>query len=142
MTDYVADNPKHVVIQGDSWRILYLDLGQHLATSKPFEAFDNREDAVQLMLQHDPGFEDDWEGTKVPESVSSGKFWVALYDVDPALCQQAQGLVDQDPRLRLAAQHEWVINRSSPSLRQVQEALGVSNEYIDALFRKAIKIEL
>ena len=137
MTDYVTETPKHILLKGETWSIIYLDFGQHLATSRPFEVFDNRADAVQAMLQHDPDFEDDWSEPEVPESVSSGKFWVALYDIDKDLCEQAQALVEQDPRLRLAAQHEWVIKRNSPSVRQVQQALGVSNAYMDALFIKA-----
>ena len=88
------------------------------------------------------------QGYHTPAQVTAGKFWVELYETDPALTEIVEALIDSDPKLRRAAKHEPTISRHGTSVLSVQAwclANGydhVTDEWLDALVRRAFLRQL
>jgi len=78
-------------------------------------------------------------GTHVPQSVRSEQFWLALLQADEALFDEAEALIEQSKQYRVAAKSP-TISRDSETLAALQQALGVSDEFLDGLFQAAVQV--
>ena len=80
-------------------------------------------------------------GLHVPASVRSERFWLALLNLDEALFDQAEALIEQHKAYRVAARQAPTISRNSQTVAAIQQALSVSDETLDAIFCAAALIE-
>jgi len=80
-------------------------------------------------------------GTHVPQSVRSEQFWLALLAIDEGLFDQAEALIESNKAYRVAARQAPTVSRDSQTMRAVQQALGVSDAFVDQLFMAAVQVE-
>lgn len=80
-------------------------------------------------------------GLHVPASVRSERFWLALLNLNEPLFDQAEALIEQHKAYRVAARQAPTISRNSQTVAAIQQALSVSDETLDAIFRAAALIE-
>lgn len=137
--NYIAKRTEHVVVKGDKWQLIDLPYGANLSTSKPFDVYTDRQEAIDAIKAHDPAFEpSEWTPTPPPESVSMRQARLALLQaghldqVDDAIHAIA------DPMQRRAAEIEWdhaaTVDRDSPLTQAIAAEVGMSEDEIDQLF--------
>ena len=80
-------------------------------------------------------------GTHVPQSVRSEQFWLALLNADEPLFDEAEALIEQSKAYRVARWQAATISRDSKTLKAIQQALGVSDGFLDRLFQAAVQVE-
>lgn len=74
-------------------------------------------------------------------AVRSERFWLALLQLNEDVFDQAEALIEQNKMYRVAARQAPTISRDSQTMRAVQQALGVSDEFVDSIFQLAAQIE-
>lgn len=140
--NHIAKQIEHIVLKGDTWQLLDLTYGTHLTTSKPFDVYTDRQEAIDAILAHDPSFEpSEWEAPVVPSEVRIGHLLVALLDYDEAKYDQMQSAIEADKRLKAAMQDPYV-SRTSILLAQMAQMLDLDDGVVDQLFMQAEAMKL
>lgn len=140
--NHIAKQIEHIVLKGDTWQLLDLGYGTHLTTSKPFDVYTDRQEAIDAIKAHDPSFEpSEWTPPVVPSEVRIGHLLVALLDHDEAKYDQMQSAIESDKRLRAAIQDPYV-SRTSVLLAQMAQLLELDDATVDQLFIQAHGIKL
>ena len=78
----------------------------------------------------------------VPREVRTGHLLVALYMYDQTLYEQMMGTLDANPVAKIAINHDPFVSRRSTLLKQMQQALEISDDLVDELFKAAASTKL
>lgn len=82
------------------------------------------------------------QGYHVPQSVRTGRFFIALKRRDAQVYAAVRAAIDADEEYQLATTLEPTIRRQSVMLEQMRQAMGLAPEWVDELFREAYLLEL
>jgi len=102
-------------------------------------------DAATVNAHHDEIDIERWaveRGTHTPASVRTGRLFISLRRNHPDVYLAVINAAQSDGDLDLAIRLEPTISRSSTLLAGLQQALGLSDEWVDNLFRTALLIDL
>ena len=140
--NYIANRTEHVVVKGDKWQLIDLSYGANLSTSKPFDVYTDRQEAIDAIKAHDPAFEpSEWEPPAVPQTVTMRQGRLALHAA--GLLEHVDAAIEAipGPAQRKAAEIEWEFaqqfDRKWPLVAALAHQLSLSEEQLDEMFRQA-----
>ena len=120
--------------QGDGYRP---DLPEGITGSNPEYSADYQ--TVTVTLPDTPEVEQ-WaveQGHHVPARVQPHLLLLAIDDENPAMLDQIMAMAEQDRQIKIALNHAPSIRRDAEMVEQLRQALELSHQQVDELFRAA-----